>query len=272
MKDLLLKTENLSITFKTEGRFFNAVTGLNLEIHRNEVFAVVGESGCGKSATALAITKLHNPKHAQITGNIIFDGENLLEKTEAQLNKIRGRRISMIFQDPLTALNPLMPVGAQIEESLLLHTNFTRKQRKARALELLEAVGISNPPRVYAGYPFQLSGGMCQRVMIAVALSCNPELVIADEPTTALDVTIQAQILDLLRSLQKQTQVAIFLITHDLGVVAEIADKVAVMHAGKIVETGDVHQIFTNPRHDYTRLLLKHQMNFSAGQVADGYS
>ena len=254
--ELILQIKNLHTSFRLDGKYYDAVDGINLEIHKNEVFAIVGESGSGKSATALSITKLHNTNYTRIAGEVIYDGENLTEMNEAGLNKIRGKHISMIFQDPLTALNPLMKVGAQIEEPLTYHTNYTVTQKKERALELLEAVGIVNPALTYRQLPHELSGGMRQRAMIAVALSCNPELVIADEPTTALDVTIQAQILDLLRKLQKDMKSSIILITHDLGVVAEMADRVAVMYAGQIVEIATAKQIFKNPCHPYTRSLL----------------
>jgi peptide/nickel transport system ATP-binding protein len=225
---------------------------------------------------ALSITGLHNKNYTRIEGEVIYDGQDLVSMPENQLNKIRGNNISMIFQDPLTALNPLIRVGAQIEEPLIYHTNYNAAQKKARALELLDAVGMVNPALTYRQLPHELSGGMRQRAMIAVALSCDPNLVIADEPTTALDVTIQAQILDLLRKLQKDMQSSIILITHDLGVVAEMADRVAVMYAGQIVEVANVKQIFKNPCHPYTRSLLAsipnagenlHRLNAISGTV-----
>jgi len=252
----ILQIKNLRTSFRLEGRYYAAVDGINLEINKNEVFAIVGESGSGKSATALSVTRLHNPNYTTIEGEVLFGGQDLISIPEKQLNGIRGKHISMIFQDPLTALNPLMRVGAQIEEPLLYHSNMNAAQKKARALELLEAVGMASPQLIYRQLPHELSGGMRQRAMIAVALACDPQLVIADEPTTALDVTIQAQILDLLRKLQKDTQASVILITHDLGVVAEMADRVAVMYAGQIVEIASVWQIFKNPRHPYTRSLL----------------
>ncbi|MCL2839195.1 MAG: ABC transporter ATP-binding protein [Defluviitaleaceae bacterium] len=255
-QELLLQIKDLRTSFRIEGKYHAAVDGINLDIHKDEVFAIVGESGSGKSATALSITQLHNMNFTRIEGDVIFDGTNLAEMNDRQLNKVRGKDISMIFQDPLTALNPLLKVGFQIEEPLVYHTNYNAAQRKSRAIELLTAVGMVNPELTYNQLPHELSGGMRQRAMIAVSLACNPKLVIADEPTTALDVTIQAQILDLLRKLQKEMKSSIILITHDLGVVAEMADRVAVMYAGQIVEVGTARQVFKNPSHPYTRSLL----------------
>ena len=256
MSNLVLRIKNLKTSFRIEGSYYAAVDGISLDIYKNEVFAIVGESGSGKSATALSITKLHNPNYTRMEGEIIFDGKNLLALTEDQLNKVRGSHIGMIFQDPLSALNPLMRIGAQIEEPLYFHTDLDANGRKARAIELLEGVGMVNPALTYRQLPHELSGGMRQRAMIGIALACKPDLVIADEPTTALDVTIQAQILDLLRNLQKETQTSIILITHDLGVVAEMADRVAVMYAGQIVELAPVRALMKNPQHPYTRSLL----------------
>jgi peptide/nickel transport system ATP-binding protein len=254
--DALLKVRNLRTSFRISGKYYAAVDGVSLDIRKNEVTAIVGESGCGKSAMALSFVKLHNPLFTRMSGEVIFDGKNMIDMSENQLNKYRGRHISMIFQDPLTALNPLLRVGPQIEESLTYHTNLNDSQRKARVMELLEEVGMTNPELTYKQLPHMLSGGMRQRAMIAVALACKPDVIIADEPTTALDVTIQAQILDLLRGLQKEMQAAVVLITHDLGVVAEMADRVAVMYAGQIVEIGTSRDIFKNPQHPYTRSLF----------------
>jgi peptide/nickel transport system ATP-binding protein len=256
MQEPLLAIRNLRTSFRIEGKYYAAVDGVSLDIYKNEVFALVGESGSGKSAMALSLTKLHNPLFTRIEGEVIYDGQDLIAMNDTQLNKVRGAHIGMIFQDPLTALNPLMRVGKQIEESLVYHTDLDAAKRKARALELLEGVGMVNPALTYSQLPHELSGGMRQRAMIAVALACKPELVIADEPTTALDVTIQAQILDLLRDLQKEMQTSIVLITHDLGVVAEMADRVAVMYAGQIVELASAQELFKNPKHPYTRSLL----------------
>jgi len=252
----LLQISDLRTSFKIGGGYHAAVDGVDLEIRKNEVFALVGESGSGKSALALSITRLHNLNYTKIEGNIAFEGQNLIYMSEKALNKVRGRNIGMIFQDPLTALNPLIKVGAQIEESLMYHTNLTKLERKERAIELLNGVGMVNPALTYSNLPHELSGGMRQRAMIALAIACKPDLVIADEPTTALDVTIQAQILDLLRKLQAEYQTSILLITHDLGVVCEMADRVAVMYAGQIVETANVRDLFKNPQHPYTRSLL----------------
>jgi len=256
MSDVLLEIRDLRTSFRIDGSYYAAVDGVSLDVFKNEVFALVGESGSGKSAMALSIIQLHNLNYTRLEGTINFDGKDLLALTDAQMNKVRGQKIGMIFQDPLSALNPLMRIGVQIEEALFYHTDLDAAGRKARAIELLEAVGMVNPALTYRQLPFQLSGGMRQRAIIAIALSCKPDLVIADEPTTALDVTIQAQILDLLRDLQKETEASIILITHDLGVVAEMADRVAVMYAGQIVELATVDELFKNPQHPYTRSLL----------------
>ncbi len=252
----LLKIKNLTTSFRIENQYYAAVDSVSLTINENEVFAIVGESGCGKSALALSIARLHNPHFTKIEGNIYFNDVDILSLNEKDLNEIRGKDIGMIFQDPLTALNPLMKIGAQIEESLTFHTKLNPQEKKKRAMDLLNDVGIRKPELTYDQYPHELSGGMRQRAMIAIALSCKPSLVIADEPTTALDVTIQAQILSLLRKLQKEMKSGIILITHDLGVVAEMADKVAVMYAGQIVEMAHVTEIFHNPKHPYTKSLL----------------
>lgn len=255
MKELL-RIKDLVTSFRINGQYYAAVDGVSIRVNENEVFAIVGESGCGKSALALSILNLHNNAYTKVEGNIYFKDKDLLSLSVNKLNEIRGREIGMIFQDPLTALNPLMKIGAQIEESLSYHTSMNSIEKQKRAMELLKGVGIHSPVLTYNQFPHELSGGMRQRAMIAIALSCKPSLVIADEPTTALDVTIQAQILDLLKKLQKEMKSGIILITHDLGVVAEIADKVAVMYAGQIVETADVKEIFSNPLHPYTRSLL----------------
>jgi peptide/nickel transport system ATP-binding protein len=255
-KKVLLKINNLFTSFRIDGQYYAAVDGVSLSVNENEVFAIVGESGCGKSALALSILSLHNKDYTKVEGNILFKDTDLLSLSLEELNDFRGKEIGMIFQDPLTALNPLMKIGAQIEESLSYHTKLDNKHKKERAMELLKDVGIVNPELTYEQFPHELSGGMRQRAMIATSLACKPSLVIADEPTTALDVTIQAQILDLLKKLQKEMKTGIILITHDLGVVAEMADKVAVMYAGQIVESGTVNAIFKNPLHPYTRSLL----------------
>lgn len=256
MSDTLLKIENLTTSFNIGGTYYPAVDNVSLHVNKNEVLAIVGESGCGKSALALSIARLHNGQNTIIEGKILFKGINIPDISEHEMNKIRGCDIGFIFQEPLTALNPLMTIGEQIEESLIFHTSLSKEQRRGKAVELLKEVGITKPELTYRQYPHELSGGMRQRVMISIAISCEPSLVIADEPTTALDVTIQAQILDLLVSLQKKTGMSIILITHDLSVVAQIADRVAVMYAGEIVEIASFQEIFNNPLHPYTRSLM----------------
>ncbi|MCL1935912.1 MAG: ABC transporter ATP-binding protein [Defluviitaleaceae bacterium] len=254
--DKILEINNLVTSFSISRKFYPAVDGISLEIYKNEVLAIVGESGSGKSAMAMSIMQLLNPNYSKIEGSVIFNGKELIGMKEKALNKVRGSGISMIFQDALSALNPLMRIGEQIEESLLYHTTLNKEARTQRAVELLGKVGIVNPELVHNQYPHELSGGMRQRAMIAISIAANPEILIADEPTTALDVTIQSQILDLLRQLQKDIGSSIILITHDLGVVAEMATRVAVMYGGQIVEIAPVLEIFENPRHPYTRSLL----------------
>lgn len=255
-KELLLEVKNLHTSFRICDEYFDAVDGVDMKLFSDEVLAIVGESGCGKSTLATTIMGLHNPNFTRSTGEIIFEGKNLVGLSEKEFNEIRGEGIGMIFQDPLSSLNPLQRIGKQIEEGLIYHTKMNAEERKARVLELIEQVGIPNPPRVARQYPHELSGGMRQRVIIAIALACKPKIIIADEPTTALDVTIQAQILDLLVSIQKEINAGIILITHDLGVVAQLADRVCVMYAGQIVEQAPVLELFTNPKHPYTRSLL----------------
>ena len=254
--DRLLEIKNLVTSFRIKDDYYRAVDNVSIDLKRNEVLAIVGESGCGKSTLATSIMGLHNPIFTQVEGEILFEGKNLVEFDEAQFNEIRGAKIGMIFQDPLSALNPLMRIGDQIEEGLRYHTDLDATKRRERVKELIEKVGIMDPERVMKQFPHQLSGGMRQRIIIAIALSCRPDILIADEPTTALDVTIQAQILDLLRELQNEIGAGIILITHDLGVVAEMADRVAVMYAGEIVEIATVYDLFNNPKHPYTKSLL----------------
>lgn len=253
----LLEIKNLETAFRIKDDYFNAVDKVSLDLYRNEVLAIVGESGCGKSTLATTIMRLHNENLTKSTGEIIFNGKNILDLTEDEMNKIRTKDIGMIFQDPLSSLNPLHRIGKQIEEALIYHTELSAEERQKRVIELLTQVGIPNPERCARQYPHELSGGMRQRVMIAMAMSCKPSVLIADEPTTALDVTIQAQILDLVKGLQEEMQAGIILITHDLGVVAEMADRVAVLYAGEVVEIGTAEQIFKNPQHPYTRSLLR---------------
>ena len=255
-KKKLLSVKNLHTGFRIKDDYFDAIDDVSIDIYSNEILAIVGESGCGKSTLATTIMGLHDSNYTRSSGEIIYNGVNLLDLTDAQYNEIRGGQIGMIFQDPLSALNPLMRVEEQIAEALLYHTELNKQERLDEAVKLLEKVGIANPKRVARQYPHQLSGGMRQRVIIAIALACKPEIMIADEPTTALDVTIQAQILDLLTELQKGMNAGIILITHDLGVVAQMADRVAVMYAGEVVEIADVQELFKNPLHPYTRSLL----------------
>lgn len=260
----LLEIKDLHVGFRVGDEFHDAVDGVSINLNKNEILAVVGESGSGKSTLATAIMGLHNPLNTKISGEINYGGKNLVGFSEAEYNGIRGNDIGMIFQDPLASLNPLMTIGAQIDEALFYHTDLAAEAREARVLELLTQVGIPNPKRTFKQYPHELSGGMRQRIVIAIALSCKPPVIIADEPTTALDVTIQAQILDLLADIQAETGSGVILITHDLGVVAETADRVAVMYGGQFVEVAPVEELFTNPKHPYTRSLLK--SNPQAGQ------
>ena len=265
----LLEIKNLETAFRIKDDYFNAVDKVSLDLYRNEVLAIVGESGCGKSTLATTIMRLHNENLTKSTGEIIFNGKNLLDLTEDEMNKIRTKDIGMIFQDPLSSLNPLHRIGKQIEEALIYHTKLSAEERQKRVIELLTQVGIPNPERCAKQYPHELSGGMRQRVMIAMAMSCKPSVLIADEPTTALDVTIQAQILDLVKGLQAEMHAGIVLITHDLGVVAEMADRVAVLYAGEVVEIGTAEQIFKNPKHPYTRSLLRSIPQIDDEEVGD---
>ncbi|MBQ0140630.1 MAG: ABC transporter ATP-binding protein [Kurthia sp.] len=252
----LLTIKNLYTSFRIKDQYHAAIENINLTLKENEILAIVGESGCGKSTLATSIVGLHPKGNTKVEGTITYNETNLVGMKEEKFNKIRGNDIGFIFQDPLAALNPLMRVSDQIAETLLYHTKLNEKQRNQRVRELLNQVGISNPERVAKQYPHQLSGGMRQRIVIAIAIACKPKIMIADEPTTALDVTIQAQILDLLIELQQETNAGIILITHDLGVVAEIADRVAVMYAGQIIELAPVDILFSEPKHPYTRSLL----------------
>ncbi|CAD2073247.1 ABC transporter ATP-binding protein [Phocicoccus pinnipedialis] len=254
MSDKLLQVEGLTTSFKIDGEYYPAVEDVTFDIGHNEVLALVGESGSGKSVTAFSLMKLH--KKARVEGSVKFEGKNILDAKESEMNKIRGGEFSMIFQDPMTALNPLMRIKHQIIETLDIHETKKKSEREAYAIELLDRVGIPNAQRVGDAYPHELSGGMRQRVVIAIAIANSPKLLIADEPTTALDVTIQAQILDLIRDLKNDLGSGVLMITHDLGVVAEMADRVAVMYAGQIVELATVTELFKNPLHPYTRSLL----------------
>ena len=252
----LLQVKGLRTSFYTRDGVVRAVDGIDFHVDRGEIMGLVGESGCGKSVTSLSIMRLVARPGRIEEGEILFDGQDLLKLPDDAMRRIRGDRISMIFQQPTSSLNPVWDVGRQIEEVLQIHRGMKGKAAEGRALELLRMVGIPDPQRRLKAFPHEMSGGMAQRVMIAMALACEPELLIADEPTTALDVTIQAQILDLIRNLRDETGTAIILITHDLGVVAEMCDRVAVMYAGEIVEQSDVTTLFREPRHPYTQGLI----------------
>jgi len=252
----LLEVRGLKTYFFTEAGVVKAVDGVDLYVKHGEVLGLVGESGCGKSVTAFSIIQLVGVPGKVVAGEVIFDGDDLLKMNDAEIRRVRGNRIAMIFQQPTSCLNPVFKVGDQISEVLEIHQTLGKKAGRERAVELLKLVGIPEPEKGVEAYPHELSGGMAQRVMIAMALACMPELLIADEPTTALDVTIQAQILDLLRDLQSKTGTAIVLITHDLGIVAEMCERVAVMYAGRIVEEAGVETLFSNPKHPYTIGLL----------------
>jgi peptide/nickel transport system ATP-binding protein len=252
-----LAVEGLTTEFRIDGRWHAAVRDVSFTVGRNQTLALVGESGCGKSITALSVMGLVPRANGRIAaGSVRLDGRDLVRLDDAQMEKVRGGAIAMIFQEPMTSLNPVMPIGSQVAETLRYHTDLTPAQARARALELLSHVKIPSATRRYDDYPHQFSGGMRQRVMIAMALACNPRILLADEPTTALDVTIQAQVLALLAELKAETGMAMVFITHNLGVVASIADRVAVMYAGDIIETASVHALFERPTHPYTEALL----------------
>jgi peptide/nickel transport system ATP-binding protein len=254
----LLSVRHLVTSFKTDAGVVRAVDDVSFDVEAGKTLAVVGESGCGKSVTALSLMRLVPSPPGEIeSGEVLLNGKNLLDLPDSAMRAIRGREVAMIFQEPMTSLNPVYTVGSQIREAIRIHQDMSRREAHARAIELLDLVGIPSPAERAATYPHQLSGGMRQRVMIAMALSCNPALLLADEPTTALDVTIQAQILDLLRKLQSELRMGIVFITHDLGVVAEFAHDVVVMYAGRVVETASVRELLARPLHPYTQGLLK---------------
>ncbi|MBG9543690.1 peptide ABC transporter ATP-binding protein [Cytobacillus firmus] len=253
----VLEVKDLNVTFTTYGGEVQAVRGVSFDLFKGETLAIVGESGCGKSVTSQSIMRLiPSPPGRIADGSVLFKGKDLTKLKESEMRDIRGADISMIFQDPMTALNPTITIGEQIIEGIMQHETIYRQDARKKALEMLNLVGIPNPTERLKHYPHQFSGGMRQRIVIAMALVCEPEVLIADEPTTALDVTIQAQILDLFKDIQKKTGVSIIIITHDLGVVAQVADRIAVMYAGKIVEAGERREIFYNPQHPYTKGLL----------------
>lgn len=265
MSEPVLSIRDLSISFQTGNGMVNAIRGVDLDLHKGQTVAIVGESGSGKSVTVKAIMRILSSNQKINSGSIVFNYERENEKVSQDLlllnkkemrNRINGKRIAMVFQDPMTSLNPTMTIGKQIMEGMIIHLKMTKAEAHRRAVELLSLVGISDPEKRMKSYPHQLSGGMRQRVVIAIMLACNPEVLICDEPTTALDVTIQAKILELIKDIQRKTNISVIYITHDLGVVAKVADYVAVMYAGKIVERGTVNEIFYDPRHPYTWGLL----------------
>lgn len=257
MSERVIEVNDLHVSFDIEVGEVQAVRGVDFYLNKGETLAIVGESGSGKSVTTKAITKLFQGKSGRIKkGSIIFNGEDLTQKSEKELMKLRGKEISMIFQDPMTSLNPTMKIGKQVMEPIIKHIGLSKAKAKQRAIELLELVGLKRVKERFNAYPHQFSGGQRQRIVIALALACEPKVLIADEPTTALDVTMQAQILDLMKELQQKIDTSIIFITHDLGVVANVADRVAVMYGGQMIETGDVDEIFYDPQHPYTWGLL----------------
>ena len=257
MSTPLLQVKNLSTSFNVESGEVRAVNGISFNLDKGKVLGIVGESGSGKSVTAYSIMRILVEPGRITGGQILFNGEDIVKYSKKQMREFRGKRISIIFQDPMTSLNPVYTIGNQLREAILLHTDRNREQANARALEMLQLVGVNDPEKRLKQYPHELSGGMRQRVMIAMALACEPDILIADEPTTALDVTIQAQILELMQELQKKLGMAIIMITHDLGVIASMCDEIIVMYAGRICERGTADEIFYNPRHEYTKGLLR---------------
>ena len=255
-REKILQAKNLTISFRTNEGMVRAVRDVSFDLYKGETLAIVGESGSGKSVTARSLMGILAPNAVVDAGSILYDGVDLLKLKEDQFHSYRGNKLGMIFQDPLSCLNPIMKIGKQLTESMLLNGKISKRDAKKRALQLLAGVGISDPERRYNQYPFELSGGMRQRVVIAIALSANPEILICDEPTTALDVTIQAQILELINSIKEERKLSVIFITHDMGVVANMADRIAVMYAGKIVEYGTADEIFYHPAHPYTWALL----------------
>ena len=257
MSTPLLQVKNLSTTFSVDAGEVRAVNGISFNLDHGKVLGIVGESGSGKSVTAYSIMRILVEPGRITGGEILYNGEDIVRYSEKQMRQFRGKRVSIIFQDPMTSLNPTFTIGNQLREAILLHTDRDRRQANARALEMLQLVGVNEPEKRLKQYPHELSGGMRQRVMIAMALACEPDILIADEPTTALDVTIQAQILELMKDLQKKLGMAIIMITHDLGVIADMCDEIIVMYAGRVCERGTVDEIFYNPRHEYTKGLLR---------------
>ena len=253
----MLQVKNLCTSFNVDAGEVRAVNGISFNLDKGKVLGIVGESGSGKSVTAYSIMRILVEPGKIVGGEILFNGEDIVKYSKKQMREFRGKRVSIIFQDPMTSLNPTFTIGNQLREAILLHTDRNRAEANARALEMLQLVGVNEPEKRLKQYPHELSGGMRQRVMIAMALACEPDILIADEPTTALDVTIQAQILELMKDLQKKMGMAIIMITHDLGVIADMCDEVIVMYAGGICEQGTADEIFYNPRHEYTKGLLR---------------
>ncbi|MBN3491143.1 ABC transporter ATP-binding protein [Acholeplasma equirhinis] len=269
MSDKILEVKDLKISFKTQYGILQAIRGVSFDLHKGETLAIVGESGSGKSVTSRAIMGLLAGNSIYEGGSIMYQGRNLLELPEELFHEVRGSRISMIFQDPMSSLNPIVKVGKQISEALIFKMGMPQEMAKKRAIELMEQVGITNAAARYNQYPFQFSGGMRQRIVISIALANNAEILICDEPTTALDVTIQGQILELINKLKKERNLSIIFITHDLGVVANMADRIAVMYAGKIVEIGKAEEVFYNPQHPYTWALLSSMPNLATSKNLD---
>ena len=257
MSTPLLQVKNLCTSFDVDAGEVRAVNGISFSLDKGKVLGIVGESGSGKSVTAYSIMRILVEPGRIKSGEILFDGQDIVKFSKKQMSEFRGKRVSIIFQDPMTSLNPTYTIGNQLREAILLHTNRNHEQANARAVEMLKLVGVNEPEKRLKQYPHELSGGMRQRVMIAMALACEPDILIADEPTTALDVTIQAQILELMKDLQKKLGMAIIMITHDLGVIADMCDEIIVMYAGRICERGTVDEIFYNPKHEYTKGLLR---------------
>ena len=253
----MLQVKNLCTSFNVDAGEVRAVNGTSFNLDKGKVLGIVGESGSGKSVTAYSIMRILVEPGKIVGGEILFNGEDIVKYSKKQMREFRGKRVSIIFQDPMTSLNPTFTIGNQLREAILLHTDRNRAEANARALEMLQLVGVNEPEKRLKQYPHELSGGMRQRVMIAMALACEPDILIADEPTTALDVTIQAQILELMKDLQKKMGMAIIMITHDLGVIADMCDEIIVMYAGRVCERGTVDEIFYNPRHEYTKGLLR---------------
>ena len=253
----MLQVKNLCTSFNVDAGEVRAVNGISFNLDKGKVLGIVGESGSGKSVTAYSIMRILVEPGKIVGGEILFNGEDIVKYSKKQMREFRGKRVSIIFQDPMTSLNPTFTIGNQLREAILLHTDRNRAEANARALEMLQLVGVNEPEKRMKQYPFEFSGGMRQRVMIAMALACEPDILIADEPTTALDVTIQAQILELMKDLQKKMGMAIIMITHDLGVIADMCDEIIVMYAGRVCERGTVDEIFYNPRHEYTKGLLR---------------